>query len=207
MKRLAMTFVSLLIAASLTASGMPKMPSAPGLTDDQKAVQRYNSGNSHLDRAAKLEKENAAEAKIRSEYEKAAKDFHTATLLTDRMYQAWTQEGFALRKLGKYDEALASYDRALTIKPNLSPALEYRAEAYLGLNRLEEAKQTYLLLFTGDRARADELAAAMKQWVEKRRGEPGTIATETIDAFEKWLSERVQVAVQTSDLRTPKQSW
>jgi len=210
MKTTLLTVVSMSIALSVGASGFPKMPSAGGgVSDDQKAIQRYNSGLQHLERAAALEKDAdpKQQAKARGEFEKAAKDFHGATLLNEKMYQAWTEEGFALRKSGKYDEALQSYDRALQLKPNLSPALEYRAEAWLGLDRVEEAKQTYMLLFSGDRARADELAAAMKQWLEKRKSDPGSVSAETIGAFEKWLTERQQVATQTSDLRAPKQSW
>jgi tetratricopeptide (TPR) repeat protein len=216
MKKLICTLSSILFATSLAASGIPKMAPGPKLTPEEKAIERFNSGSTHLDRAAKLQKDaEAAPAerqeklhqKALAEFEKASKDFTKAIELNPQMYQAHTQLGFALRKLGNYPEALASYDRALAIFPNLSPALEYRAEAYLGLDRLEEAKHTYVLLFSGDRPRADELAAAMKNWVEQRRAAPGTVAAETIDAFEKWLSERRQVASQTSDLLTPKRSW
>jgi tetratricopeptide (TPR) repeat protein len=210
MKRLAITLCSLLVALSASASGFPKMPAAPELTPEQKAVEKFNAGTSHLEKAVKFEKENPEklQAKIRTEYEKAARDFESATRLKANFYQAFTQLGFALRKSGKYDEALRAYDAALSIVPNLSPALEYRAEAYLGLNRIDEAKAAYVLLFSGDRPRADELATAMKQWLEKRRTEPGPVAQETIESFEKWLSERQQIAVQTSDLAGgPKRSW
>jgi tetratricopeptide (TPR) repeat protein len=216
MKNLMCNLSLLLFATTLAASGIPKMPPTQALTPEEKAVERFNTGTTHLDRAAKLASEATTAPATRqpklhekalAEFEKAAKDFTKATELNPKMYQAHTQLGYSLRKLGHYPEALASYDRALELFPNLSPALEYRAEAYLGLNRLEEAKHTYVLLFSGDRPRADELAAAMKKWVEERRAEPGPVSTETIDAFEKWLSERSQVASQTSDLVTPKRSW
>lgn len=216
MKKLLCTLTSLLFATSLAASGIPKMAPGKALTPEEKAIERFNSGSDHLARAAKIQQEAASASgerleklhkKAQAEFEKASKDFTKATELNPQMYQAHTQLGFALRKLGNYPEALASYDRALAIFPNLSPALEYRAEAYLGLNRLEEVKHTYMLLFSGDRPRADELAAAMKSWVEQRRTDPGDVAPETIDAFEQWLAARRQVASQTSDLVTPKKSW
>lgn len=206
-------FASLLLAMPLLAS---RMPALPKLTPDEQAGERYNSGTQLLDKASKLEQEIAAapperqaklQAKVRGTFEKAVKDFQQATKLNPKMYQAQTHLGYALRKLGNYPEALAAYDRALAIVPNLGPALEYRAEAYLGLNRLEDAKQTYVLLFSGDRALAGELATAMKKWVEARRAEPGAVAAETIDAFDQWLAQRRQVASQTSDLVTPKRSW
>lgn len=49
--------------------------------------------------------------------------------------------GFAYRKLGDYDQALAHYDRALELNPRNRGALEYLGEAYLELGRPEEAKE------------------------------------------------------------------
>jgi tetratricopeptide (TPR) repeat protein len=184
---------------------MSKMPVMPELTPEQKAVEKFNAGTRHLDRAAKLEEKDAAKAQ--GEFAKAIKDFESATKINPKFTQAYSQLGFALRKSGRHADALVAYDKALELLPNFSPALEYRAEAYLGLNRVEEVKQAYMILFSGDRARADELAAAMKKWVAARRAEPGSVPPETIASFEKWLSERREIATQTSDLRTPKQPW
>ena len=63
------------------------------------------------------------------------------------MYQAWNYVGYTNRKLGNYDDALAAYDRALSSSsPDYAEAIEYRGHAYLGLNRLSEAKEAYLAL-------------------------------------------------------------
>lgn len=48
--------------------------------------------------------------------------------------------GFATRKMGKPQEALAFYDKALTIAPDFTPAREYRGEAYIQLKDLDKAR-------------------------------------------------------------------
>ena len=53
---------------------------------------------------------------------------------------AWAHIGFALRRMGRYDEALEAYDRSLSLNPHNRRAMEYLGEAYLGLDRYEEAK-------------------------------------------------------------------
>jgi tetratricopeptide (TPR) repeat protein len=50
--------------------------------------------------------------------------------------------GFAYRKLGDYRAALEAYDKALTLNPYNRGALEYLGEAYLELDRPDDAKQT-----------------------------------------------------------------
>jgi tetratricopeptide (TPR) repeat protein len=53
---------------------------------------------------------------------------------------AYNLMGFAYRKLGDYDQALQAYDRALGLNPHHRGALEYLGEAYLELDRPEDAK-------------------------------------------------------------------
>ena len=50
--------------------------------------------------------------------------------------------GFAYRKLGDYPAALDAYDKALTLNPHNRGALEYLGEAYLELDRPDDAKAT-----------------------------------------------------------------
>ena len=64
--------------------------------------------------------------------------------------------GFAYRKTGDYAKALEMYDQAIKMAPGFFPeAVEYRAEAYLALNRIDDARQSYLDLFAADRKQAD----------------------------------------------------
>ena len=188
-------------------SGTSSMPPAPRKTPEQEAVDHYNAGLKYRDKAVALQKEAAQagsdkersklENKAQKEYEKAIDELRTATEKNPMFYQACSDLGFALRKTGDYAGALEVYDRAVSLNPAYSPAIEYRAEAYLGLDRVEEAKKAYMALFTGDRGRADELLQAMKGWVEKRRAEPGTLAPDTVQEFSRWVGQREELAGQT----------
>jgi hypothetical protein len=92
------------------------------------------------------------------------------------------------------------YDQAIELaKPQIFPeAIEYRAEAYLALNRLDDARQAYLDLFGVDRKQADILMTAMKSWVSARHTEPAGVSPDALAAFEKWIGERDGIAKQTS---------
>lgn len=100
--------------------------------------------------------------------------------------------------------SLEAYDKALALEKNYTPAIEYRAEAYLGLDRLDDVKSAYMVLFNADRKRADELAAAMQKYVEKRQGDPAGVDPAALQEFGKWVAERKQLASQTSSIADPK---
>lgn len=223
--------ISLVVAAtfsllhgSASASGgssvpvprSPGMSSSPRLTPEQQAAQRYNDGLKHKDKADTLAREAEAEtsdakrhdkleASARKEYEKARQDFLAATEKNPGMFQAHGGLGYVYRKTGDFAAALKAYDRALELAPDYAPAIEYRAEAYLGVNRLEEVKSAYMTLFIADRGRADELVIAMKAWLEKRRLDAAGLRPETIEDFGKWLSQREEIAGRTSALLRPKE--
>ena len=52
----------------------------------------------------------------------------------------WNLTGFSHRKLGNYDEAKAAYEKALSIEPRHTGAMEYMGELYLTLDQPEQAK-------------------------------------------------------------------
>ena len=66
---------------------------------------------------------------------------HMAAVLEGRPWHddAQALTGYAYRKLGDYDRSLAHYDRALALNPHNMNALEYLGEAYLELDRPEDA--------------------------------------------------------------------
>ena len=178
----------------------------------------YNDGISYRDKAAKLEKEAAAEpdaakaekllAKARDRHESSIKPFQAATKKNPALFQAWGSLGYAYRKVGNYPASLEAYGKALEIEPNYTPAIEYRAEAYLALNRLDDVKTVYITLFNMDRPRADELAAAIEKWLEKRKVDPAGIDPSALADFSKWQEERKKLASQTSSLTTRRnEAW
>ena len=178
---------------------------APKKSPEAVAADAMNSGLKRLAKADELETKNPKQA--RKEYEAALKDFQTAAKLAPDNYRAHTGAGYAFRKLGSYDWALASYERALTLAPSSSEAIEYRAEAYLGLNRLEDAKQAYMQLFVNDRTTSTVLMKAMKAWVAKRRVEPAGLDAATLTAFETWVQERDTLATSVLNLGHNSPDW
>ncbi len=113
--------------------------------------------------------------------------------------EAWNSLGYTQRKLGSYDDALASYARALDLKPGYPEALEYRGEAYLRLNRIHDAKQAYLDLFAKNRKIAATLLESMKVWITSQQAKRTVDADELTD-LRQWVQERSQIATQTAAL-------
>ena len=215
------------IAAALSLGLFPQAPAeaagskpatapapAPVQTPEEAGKAAYNLGLKHRDKAWGLEdKAKAATTdaerekfldKARKQYGKSIPLFETATEKIPSFYQAYSSLGYALRKTGDFEASLDAYDRALELAPFYGEAIEYRAEAYLGLGRLDEVKDAYMLLFAKERALADELMEAMQTWVEERRAEPGEMpngtSSEQVESFAAWLAERGEIANQTARL-------
>ena len=182
-------------------------PSPRAKTPAEMAVDVYNSGIGHRDRAVKAEtaakkdKKDSDrvknEKKAAEEHAKALKDFQRAVELNPNMPEAYNGLGFTYRKLGDYAKALANYDQALQLAPKFADAIEYRGEAYLALDRLDDAKQAYLALFGMDRKQADALMSAMKDYVAKKKADPAGLDPAALSAFERWIAERAGVADAT----------
>ncbi|MEA5516821.1 tetratricopeptide repeat protein, partial [Nodularia sp. UHCC 0506] len=54
-------------------------------------------------------------------------------------HYAWNSRGYALGNLGRYEEAIASFDKALEFKPDYHKAWYYRGIALGKLGRRKEA--------------------------------------------------------------------
>ncbi len=203
MNRIAKAGVLLAAAAAiwplnLGANGRSMPSSSPTtreMTPEEMARDVYNSGIRHKDSA--LRNEAKDQKKARSEYEKALKDFQRATELVPNMFQAYNGMGFAYRKMGDYDKALEMYGTALQMAPGFPDAIEYRGEAFLALNRIDDAKQAYLDLFASDRKQAETLMKAMGDWVTQRKAGPAGVDPAALAAFEGWMKEREALAGQT----------
>jgi len=124
------------------------------------------------------------------------------------MYQAWNYIGFSNRHLGNYDAALTAYAKALELNPAYPEAIEYRGEAYLGLNKIDQAKEAYMALFRESRSLADELMTAMRRWTDARRKDAQGLTPEDLESFSKWVDERSGIAAQTASLAVgPRAAW
>jgi tetratricopeptide (TPR) repeat protein len=201
-------------AVRANGSSMPSAPSGgssssmPVVTPEQIAAQAYNSGISHKNKGLKLEAdaEKATKdkekilGKAKDEYGKALKDFKKALDLKPDAFQAFNGMGFALRKTGEPVKALEMYDKALTLAPGFPDALEYRGEAYLALNRIDDAKAAYLELFAKDRDQAAQLMKAMTDWVAKRQADPAGVDPAAVAAFDTWIKDRAKVAALTVNM-------
>jgi tetratricopeptide (TPR) repeat protein len=212
--------VTVFLAATCTAIGagggsMPSMGSMSGsekprATPEEQAVNIYDTGVHAVEKADELsaeaaqqtdpKKQQKAQDKAKSAYAGALKKFTKATDLNPAMYQAWNYVGYTNRKIGNYEAALTAYDRALTLRPDYAEAIEYRGHAYLGLNRLGEAKQAYLTLFASNRKLAAQLLTAMQTWVGEHRGNPSGVDGESLESFASWVTERSTIASQTAGL-------
>lgn len=228
MKRVATAILLFTLAAvpSLMASSGGGMSAPPPMQQQQRsphdqAVDYYNNAEHRIDGLAKLHDEMKAAAatdpqkatklqgKLAKGLENAAADLERAVKNDPQLFQAWSELGFTYRKMGKFKESLEAYDKSLQIEPGYTPALEYRAEAYLGLNRIDDARKTYTDLFSVDRPRADALLIAMKSFVAARRADAAGLDAAQLDTFGKWVDQReiihnqtVALTAQTSTFRS-----
>jgi tetratricopeptide (TPR) repeat protein len=190
--------------------GGPTGSAAGSSSPENAAKAAYNSGVRSIKEAKEYESD-AAKAtnpqksakaldKAHQYYSKALEQFIDAVSQQPKMYQAWNYVGFANRHLGNYDAALSAYAKALELNPAYPEAIEYRGEAYLGLNKIDEAKEAYMTLFRESRSLADELMTAMRRWTDARRTDAQGLAPEVVEAFSKWVDERAGIAAQTASL-------
>ena len=145
-------------------------------------------------------KKDKALGKAHDHYSAALTKFMQAAKLDSNMYEAFNYIGYTDRKLGNYDIALSAYERALALHPGYPEALEYRGEAFLGLNRIADAQQAYLDLFAANHGLADRLLTAMKSWIDTQRTAASGSDPSAVDALDKWVQERAQIASQTASL-------
>jgi tetratricopeptide (TPR) repeat protein len=189
----------------------PRMNTPQPTSSEDQAKSAYNDGVRDVKKADKYQtsadeqtdakKKDKALREAKEHYSSALAKFSQAVQLQPRMHEAWNYVGYTNRKLGEYDMALAAYERALALHPGYPEALEYRGEAFLALHRISDAQQAYLDLFAANRGLADKLLAAMKGWVTTQRtASSGGADANAIDAFDKWVQERTQIASQTASL-------
>jgi tetratricopeptide (TPR) repeat protein len=188
---------------------MPETRAPREESPEDKAKTAYNKGVHDVKKADKVQdslakltdagKKERAVHEAQEYYSSALAKFQEAVQDDARMHEAWNYVGYTNRHLGNYDAALAAYEKALTLKPGYPDALEYRGEAFLGLNRISDAQQAYLDLFASNRGLADKLLTAMRGWLDAQRGS-STADASKVSELDKWIQERSAIAGQTASL-------
>jgi tetratricopeptide (TPR) repeat protein len=170
------------------ASGPAAAPSAQDSTTYNDALALMKKGDAL-----------GAQPGAHDAYASARAKLQSLVARSPQFAEAWNSLGYTQRKLGSYADSLASYAKALELKPGYPEALEYRGEAYLRLNRLHDAKQAYLDLFAKNRTIAATLLESMKVWIKTQQTSPSVDAGELTD-LQQWVQERSQIATQTAGL-------
>jgi tetratricopeptide (TPR) repeat protein len=168
------------------------------LTDELKAIDAYNAGYAFIQRADHHEGLAAAATSgadraaagrgVREAYEGSLQHFSNAVRLDPSMHEAWTYLGYANRKLGRHSDALEAYAQALSINADYPHAIEYQGQAFLGLNRIDEAKFNYLRLYALNQAQAHKLLRAMRAWTDAHAAAPPSGVD--VAALQTWIAER-----------------
>ncbi len=94
------------------------------------AVPSYPAGDPKPETAGQNYAQGEEKAR-QGEWAEAAVLFRKAIEEDDQHYKAFNMLGYSLRKMNKAKEAIAAYNKALSIKPNYAPALEYRGVAHV----------------------------------------------------------------------------
>jgi tetratricopeptide (TPR) repeat protein len=194
------------------ANGALAVP-PPDLSADATMQSRlnYNLGLEQFEKAQAVEKQSttlsdakakSAQKAVMAGYREARTRLEVAVTADPSLKEAWNLVGYTSRRLGEYNRSLEAYEKALTLNPAYPEAIEYRAEAYLALNRLEDAKTAYMALFALSPPHAKLLMDAMRGWVMEHAKKKGPVAAGDYDAFAKWVAERAALAQQTASLRS-----
>jgi tetratricopeptide (TPR) repeat protein len=167
------------------------------------AVAAYKAGVGYISKAKAADsdaaqtpddkKKSKALAKASHLYGKALDRFEDAVEKDPGLVDAWNDIGLCELHLGVYDEAVTAYVNVLELKPGYGEAYENRAEAYLGLNKIAEAKSDYMTLFKIAGPLADQLMTYMHQWIDERQRDPKGVRSEDLAAFVKWTEERAAI--------------
>jgi tetratricopeptide (TPR) repeat protein len=180
---------------------------------DAAAKKAFNAGVKSLNKAREYEevaakatnpdKKGAAMDKVSDAYGKALDQFTEALRNKGDMFEAWNHVGYIHLRLGAFGESIDDYNHTLALKPDLLEAIEHRAEAYMAVDRLDDAKSAYMNLFNHARPLADRLMATMQTWLESHRAAANGMRAADIDSFGKWLQEREGIAKQTASASAP----
>jgi len=178
------------------AGGAPRAQGA-GPADPAMAVKNYKVGYEEWQMATLLEKSatglSGEEGMRRKEavtagFTRARDKFRSATASDPNMKEAWNMLGFTSRMLGKYEDSLEAYEKALALSPDYPEAIEYRAELYLLTGRLAQVKEAYAYLQKSTPSYAEVLKTSMKDWVKAKKPVQGLSDADRAE-FTSWVAK------------------
>jgi len=108
------------------------------------------------------------------------------------------QRGLQAMRSRQYPQAIGALRRAVELDPSMAKAHGALGTLYFQMNRLDEAKETYIYLFPRRRDLADRLMGAMQNWVEEKKREPSGVDPTMVDDFSEWVAHRSELAQQTA---------
>ena len=109
-------------------------------TSGSKTSSNYDKGASIIKKAKKLESKGKIE-KANKRYKKALEYLIKSNEKNPNQPDTLNYLGFALRKLGNFEEAEKYYLQGLNIKPDHQGINEYLGELYIKTNRIDLAKE------------------------------------------------------------------
>ena len=173
----------------------PKPP--PKVADPTMARKNFNIGFEEYQMATGMESaaagqtpEKAASMKeaATTGFTRARDKFRSAATDDPKMKEAWNMLGFTSRKLGNFDDSLKAYEEALKLDPAYPEAIEYRAELYLLMGRLGDAKEAYGTLLKSAPPVAAVLKTSMQDWVKAKKETPGVSEADRKE-FTAWVKK------------------
>lgn len=207
MKMQWMLILILTLSNSVLAAPSKPAPRKPKEGQNEAAIRHHKEGLRHRDTAwVYEEKMSVTEGKAREAYarfiqelyNRALGEFVKATELDSTYYQAFSSLGYIKRKTGDMDGALSAYNHALTLNPNYAEAIEYRAETYLIVGRVEEMKKAYGVLAALNRPHAARLLTFVTQWADS------VIDADMATSLRTWASEQKE---KLGEVKTFVEKW
>ena len=130
--------------------------SSYGAASSGSSSSNYDKGASLIKKAKKLESKGKIE-KANKRYEKAFEYLLKSNEKNPNQADTLNYLGFALRKLGNFEEAEKYYLEGLNIKPDHHGINEYLGELYIQTNRIDLAKERLEVLKDCNCEEYDEL--------------------------------------------------
>ena len=180
----------------------PDKAAAKAYAAGLKTMSKAHEQEAILLKETDAEKRGRAREKLEDYYGRAIEQF-TQVLRNQDNSDAWNQICYVHLQLGAYREAMDDCNHALKLKPDLAQAIYSRGAAFLGTDRLEDAKASYMDLFYHSRPLADQLMTSMHAWVASHRTAANGMRAAEIDSFDKWIQERDGIAATTASNPPP----